>query len=548
MFEITIFFSDEEKIMKLQMELKKKTIEHQKLQKQLKRLQDDSRDVIKAKVSEILTNIFSPRQIDKLMNPYKIKIKWTLEDIISAIQLQNVSLKAYRYLRDKNYPLPGLSTIRKWTATMNMDEGILVNIINLMKSKAKSLSVFQKIVVLHFGDTSIIDKKCRLCIVRGLFYEWVQPIYYSYDEPLSAMIIKNIASKLYSAGYIVVAVTCIPESHDIHVWRDLNVGIGDSQKCYFEHPSNKTYKVFVFPNEYRLLALIRKLFLDSGLVIRGKQINKDCIEEIVNISAQMEGDEFHVTQDILEHSNYEEPNLTNVKNFFSKGIAEEIYCYGQEGFMVYKNWKEVAELFETLSEWIDLFNSKTKHEFNEGEEPYGLRLENQNNTLKKVEKLMCSTKIKDFERSLVFQEQVILACISLRQLLKYLQESFSIEDFQIKYILTYRLGSEVLENFLVYLSGKDIINYQPSFARFLARLRKCVMGKYKFDESSTLKCTEPCIIDFNERSSSSNTINVQKPKAYVSETAKKMQKFLSDNNISTEKVHKNLLHIISKNS
>ena len=57
---------------------------------------------------EKLSNMFSPTQIDQILNPKKKVFRWTNEDIAAAISLRSVSSKAYLYLREKkNYPLPG---------------------------------------------------------------------------------------------------------------------------------------------------------------------------------------------------------------------------------------------------------------------------------------------------------------------------------------------------------------------------------------------------------------------------------------------------------
>jgi len=57
---------------------------------------------------EIMSEYFTPTQINLILNT-KIKVyRWSPEDISSAITLRSVSPKAYRYLRSKkNFPLPG---------------------------------------------------------------------------------------------------------------------------------------------------------------------------------------------------------------------------------------------------------------------------------------------------------------------------------------------------------------------------------------------------------------------------------------------------------
>ena len=58
--------------------------------------------------SNKLIQVFTPTQIQLLLNPKKKTYKWTPDDISSAITLRSVSPKAYTFLRTKkNFPLPG---------------------------------------------------------------------------------------------------------------------------------------------------------------------------------------------------------------------------------------------------------------------------------------------------------------------------------------------------------------------------------------------------------------------------------------------------------
>lgn len=62
--------------------------------------------------NSLLSNIFTPTQIDMLLHPKLKAYKWTSDDISSAITLRSVSPKAYRYLRNKKcFPLPGRTNI-----------------------------------------------------------------------------------------------------------------------------------------------------------------------------------------------------------------------------------------------------------------------------------------------------------------------------------------------------------------------------------------------------------------------------------------------------
>ena len=86
----------------------------------------------KERVNEILSPIFTPGQIKKLLHPNQTTVKWSSEDIASAIALRSVSPKAYRYLKNNKIPLPALSTLRKWASKINIKDGVIDSVLSLM--------------------------------------------------------------------------------------------------------------------------------------------------------------------------------------------------------------------------------------------------------------------------------------------------------------------------------------------------------------------------------------------------------------------------------
>ncbi|CAH1981430.1 unnamed protein product [Acanthoscelides obtectus] len=74
------------------------------------------------KYKDVLAKVFTPGQIKKLLNAGKKRVRWSPEDIATAISLRSVSPKAYRYLRVNNYPLPALSTLRSWVSSFDVHQ------------------------------------------------------------------------------------------------------------------------------------------------------------------------------------------------------------------------------------------------------------------------------------------------------------------------------------------------------------------------------------------------------------------------------------------
>lgn len=89
---------------------------------------------------ELLGKMFSPGQIHLILNPSLQKRKWFSEDIAHAMSFRCVSPKGYRYMREvMQIPLPGLSTLRKWVSTINLEPGVLCSVLYCMNAKRKTI-------------------------------------------------------------------------------------------------------------------------------------------------------------------------------------------------------------------------------------------------------------------------------------------------------------------------------------------------------------------------------------------------------------------------
>lgn len=96
------------------------------LQESIKNLQLIIKNSIpKSTVVKKLFKIFTPKQVDLILNPGRSRVAWTQEDISSALTAHNYGHRAYEYWRNvQNLPFPALSTMRKWISDIIFDEGI----------------------------------------------------------------------------------------------------------------------------------------------------------------------------------------------------------------------------------------------------------------------------------------------------------------------------------------------------------------------------------------------------------------------------------------
>lgn len=489
--------------------------ENEKLNKKLKNQEKVYRKQIENKVHEILSPIFTAGQIKKLLHPNKKKVKWSKEDIASAIALRSVSPKGYRFLRNKKYPLPGLSTLRKWAAKVKIEEGVLDSIIDLMKVKSETLKDHERLCALSFDEIYCsqnieIDRKLekrvgphktvQVGMVRGVFSKWKQPIYFDYDKPLTKEVLDESISKLFDAGFTVVSVTTDLGPTNSSLWSSLNIGIKDNQNCFFAHPKDPSLKVFVFADAPHLLKLIRNHLLDHGFEIGEIYIGKHYLEKLVTLNKPEINILHKVTKYHLDVKSSERQKVLPAAQVMSNKTASAIEYCGDQGFLhvvdeknscSYDNYKDCADLIRTVNDWFDVLNSKRKFDSNDLKCAYGVQLESQNEALTKMSELMRNLKVRDSRyKTAPFQKGVILTNNSLQQLYTYLLENYNSESFQISYLLTNRLCQDVLENFFSYIRGMGSGHDKPSALQFKYRLRWYVLGKHSGDMISDNNNTE----------------------------------------------------------
>lgn len=272
---------------------------HEKKIKNLNKLHEQE---MKNKLQEMLSPIFTPGQIKLLMNPKQKITRWSSEDIAAAISLRSVSPKAYRYLRRiKKIPLPALSTLRKWVASFNVDEGILNDVMLIMKYKGKNMTEFEKATVICFDEIHLSNqmaierkrervigpyKKCQVVVARGLFQKWKQPVFYDFDQDLTKELLFKIIVQLYNSGYTVFGITCDMGPSNQNLIKDLKINVMENEnKTYFEHPCDELIKIHVFMDAPHLMKLLRNHFLDSGVHVNGHFVTPAALERLLEINS-----------------------------------------------------------------------------------------------------------------------------------------------------------------------------------------------------------------------------------------------------------------------
>lgn len=116
-------------------------------------------------------------------------------------------------------------------------------------------------------------------MVRGLFGNWKQPIFYDFDCRITDKILFDIISQVEETGFHVIAKVCDLGGPNRGLLQQLNISC---TKPWFLNPADPAKKMYVFADVPHLIKLIRNNFVDHGFIIDKKLIEKTIIEELLS--------------------------------------------------------------------------------------------------------------------------------------------------------------------------------------------------------------------------------------------------------------------------
>lgn len=439
---------------------------------------------VEVKVQNILLKVFSPGQVKTLLNPNK-RIKWSSEDIACAISLRSVSAKAYRYLRNKlKYPLPALSTLRRWISKLDCSPGILNQVLLIMKNNGKTLNDFEKLTCLSFDEVNLSKKLCferkeenvfgphshaQVVMARGLTGKWKQPIFYNFDTPMTTEILFKIICSLEEVGYKIISVTCDLGGENRAAWGKLGI---TENKTSFCNPFDPSRQIFVFGDAPHLLKLARNHFVSKGFIHNEKTpLTVECLKEIINIQKLDLKVAFKIREEHIFVKNKQ--NVKLAAQLFSNTTACAVMYLGENKIINSANWKEVSEIIKLFNDWFDVFNSNVPYEKTDEKCGFGLKIEKQTEILQNMSNFIKNMLVIGKKSMLPFQKGILISNKSLTDLYSYLNKTFNTT-----YILTNKLNQDVLENLFSYVRSMGRTYDHPDALQFMYRMRWYIMGKH----------------------------------------------------------------------
>jgi len=199
---------------------------------------------IDEKSKALLENVkarLTPGQIQLLSNENLEKITWDDEDKAKAIALWAASTKGYSFMRDViHIPLPSPRTIYRWLQGVPVyPDQMLRPVMNLLKAKLEDQTPMQCICSIALDEMAIDPSYCydqnqdriyggaknvTVVTARGLFYNWKQVIYFTFDSTITAKTIKCIIMELHKVNAKVVSITSDMGTKNQGLWKELHIG------------------------------------------------------------------------------------------------------------------------------------------------------------------------------------------------------------------------------------------------------------------------------------------------------------------------------------
>ena len=461
-----------------------------------------SRAQIKEIVHEELKPLFTEGQIDWILaktSPsanHRRGNNWSTADVILALTIALLSKKAYNHLRNKNLlPLPSMSFIRKNFKNFIIKEGHFDHVHTLMAVMATKMTDKQRICGLCFDEVHLKADMCynathdnvigphsnaNVLMVRGLYAKFKIPIFAAFDQALTKKDLFEAIEALYKAGFHVVTVTCDQGPNNTALKKELGV---DYKKPWFSNPvrtGSHIYFLHDVPHCFKNFSkwLRHGVRLGSGTVV-GKPELQALLDKITSEDGCEISPNIKLSQKMLDSQGQDNQCVRLATQLISQTNADCINAL----FPFDPKMKELADLISEGNSWFDLFNSTVEyHKKNEIGHAYGLELEKQDQLLdqfyQKIDNLR--TVLKDKEGNIVGYKKThlpwqlgILMCINaIRPLLKELQREY--ED--VKYILTYYINQDALEQIFSILRAMGGAYSDFGALEFLRRIRNLILG------------------------------------------------------------------------
>lgn len=200
--------------------------------------------------------------------------RWQNIDMVNALALKSLSIKTYNHIRSHmNIPLPNISTVNRWIAGINIEPGKLNSVLPMIARRSESLSSGQKACLIFFDEMKVERKYCydkgadkiyqpqnyvQVVMAQGILYNWIQPLYYDYDQKITKDLLCDLIEATEKAGYPVHGIVRDMAGVNQSLLKSLGINMSNTS---FHNPINSETQIHVFADTPHVLKLVRNNLL-----------------------------------------------------------------------------------------------------------------------------------------------------------------------------------------------------------------------------------------------------------------------------------------------
>lgn len=420
--------------------------------------------------------LLSARQIDAIGSSSIIS-RWEESEILSALHIRYCSKSAYKILKGI-LPLPSFSTLKRWVAKIECKPGYQETVLQLLKMKSTNFLNLDKLCVISFDEMEVSKKICynpsydatfgpfskvQVVLIRGLCSKWKRALFFDFDFKFSKASFIELVLKIQNCNLFPIAVVCDFSPLNRKLLKELNISY-ESPSMKEENFENPLYFFADFPH---MLKLLRNHFLDSGIILKsGTRVERPLVDKILT----MQNSDLKLCHKLTVHhlsvKGTDRQNVRKAAQIFSASVANfiRIFLPGNE---------ESANFMLLINNLFDIFNSVKEFEKNEKKAAFTGSIEQISLLAVAYEEIFnLRTGKNPRTQKLPFQNGMLQSINSLQLLFRHLKNKY-----ELRYILTYKLTQDTLENFFCQIRALGRWYDNPSPIEFIFRFRLLILSK-----------------------------------------------------------------------
>ena len=419
------------------------------------------------------------------LNPSASKRKqYSQDDISTGLVLNNISPKAYKYLRaNKLLPLPCKNTLTNWLNNVKFTPGLQEASLNLIQKRIDGMNAREALACLVFDEMEVNRKveydsslkqvfgpckKIQVVVLRGLMTNWKETIYYQFDQNISLDVLNYLILQCEKRNIKIKAAVC-----------DLGNKTLLSQINFSElnnsivNPADPKREVFFFPDTPHLIKLWRNHCLDKSYLFPDENGNYHSLgkQDFVDLITA-DANELKLCPKLKSlHVDVQGSQRQRVRfatELFSASVAKALlYLHGD-------NMKVQSQSIEIVNSWFDTMNSGFLYNANKERCGFGVNFSIQMTALDNMERLVKTMKFGGNRQTMLpFQKGILVSIKSMRALFADITSLYP----SIFFILTRRLNQDCLENYFSQLRGLGANDSHPSPVKAIHRIRSLTLVK-----------------------------------------------------------------------